>query len=223
MISFFQTLPDLGADEPRFPLLSIARLRMGIDGNGITTLVAGAGCPLNCRWCINKRLLQEAPVKVVTAAELLGQVRIDDLYFQVTGGGITFGGGESLLHSAFIRRFRQLCPKEWHISAETSLSVPFSSIIPAIDSVDEFIVDCKDMDPGTYLSYTGGDMDLMKKNLMMLLDEVGPERIIVRVPLIPDFNTKKDQKENAAELRAMGITRLDLFDYVIRDQTLQPA
>ena len=223
MISFFQTLPDLGADEPRFPLLSIARLRMGIDGNGITTLVAGVGCPLNCRWCINKRLLREAPAKEVTAAQLLAQVRIDDLYFQVSGGGITFGGGESLLHAMFIRRFRERCPGEWRISAETSLSVPFKSILTVIDSVDEFIVDCKDMDPQTYFSYTGGDCSLMKENLQMLLEAVGPERVIVRVPLIPGYNIKEDQAENASELRAMGIKRLDLFDYVIREQTTQPA
>ena len=44
----------------------------------------------------------------------------------------------------------------------------------------------------------------------------GPERVIVRVPLIPRFNTPEDQARSAEALRAMGVTRLDLFDYVIR-------
>ena len=101
MNSFFLNRQQPERPEPLFPLLSIVRLRMGIDGAGITTLVAGAGCPLRCRWCINSRLLEKAPVKEVTASELLERVRIDDLYFQVSGGGITFGGGESLLHSVF--------------------------------------------------------------------------------------------------------------------------
>lgn len=214
-------LPD--QSMPLFPLLSIARLRMGIDGTGITTLVAGAGCPLHCRWCINSRLLNEAPVKAVTAAELLERVRIDDLYFQVSGGGITFGGGESLLHSVFIRCFRELCPREWRISAETSLAVPWESVLPAIGAVDDFIVDCKDLSPEIYRRYTGQNNALMRENLEMLLETVGPDHIIVRVPLIPGYNTKEDQAENAAELRSMGITRLDLFDYVIREQTVQPA
>ena len=39
-----------------FPLLNIARHRMGTDGAGITTLVASAGCPLRCEFCINKKL-----------------------------------------------------------------------------------------------------------------------------------------------------------------------
>ena len=85
-------------DDVLFPLLSLARLRIGIDGQGVTTLAAGAGCPLSCRWCINGKLLREAPAERVSAAELLERVRIDDLYFRATGGGVTFGGGEALLH-----------------------------------------------------------------------------------------------------------------------------
>ena len=43
---------------------------METDGPGVTTLIAGAGCPLNCRWCINKRLLREASPEQVSAEEL---------------------------------------------------------------------------------------------------------------------------------------------------------
>ena len=156
-------------DELRFPLLALSRLRMGTDGKGVTTLAAGAGCPLSCRYCINRRLLKEAPQKSVTAEELLESVRIDDLYFRATGGGVTFGGGESLLHAEFICRFRDLCPPEWRIAAETSLAVPRECLLPAIAAVDEFIVDCKDMDPDIYRRYTGGDVRLMKDNLEFLL------------------------------------------------------
>ena len=44
--------------EPLYPLLGLSRLRMGTDGTGVTTLIAGAGCPLRCRWCINRELLR---------------------------------------------------------------------------------------------------------------------------------------------------------------------
>ena len=202
--------------EALFPLLRIARLRMGSDGAGITTLIAGAGCPLRCRWCINKRLLREAPAEPLTAAELLERVRIDDLYFRASGGGVTFGGGESLLHAAFLRRFRELCPSEWRICAETSLAVSPELLSLSVGAVDSFIVDCKDMHADIYRRYTGGDPDLMRENLRFLLEAVGPERLLVRVPLIPEYNTKEDQQRSAARLRGMGITQLELFDYVIR-------
>ena len=204
--------------EPLFPLLSLVRLRMATDGEGVTTLVAGAGCPLSCRWCINKRLLREAPAEQVTAAELQERVRIDDLYFRATGGGVTFGGGESLLHAGFIGAFREVCPSEWRITAETSLAVPEENVRLAAECADDFIVDCKDMDPEIYGRYTGGDGALMASNLRLLLDLAGPERVVVRVPLIPEYNTPEDQERSAAALRAMGVKKLDLFSYVIGDR-----
>lgn len=202
--------------EPRYPLLSLSRLRMGIDGPGVTTLIAGAGCPLRCRWCINRRLLREAPAELVTAQELYERVRIDDLYFRASGGGVCFGGGEALLHADFLRAFRAVCPEEWKICAETSLAVDPALVRTAAEAVDLFIVDCKDMDEAVYRRYTGGDGALMKANLRLLLELVGPARIRVRVPLIPDYNTPAQQAGSAALLRDMGVTDTELFEYVIK-------
>lgn len=204
--------------EPTFPLLTLSRLRMGTDGVGVTTLIAGAGCPLHCRWCINQRLLRKTPAEHVTASALIERVKIDDLYFRATGGGVTFGGGESLLHAAFLQRFRALCPAEWRICAETSLAIPQALLTLAIDAVDTFIVDCKDLNGEIYRRYTGGEASLMEENLRFLLAAVGADRIVVRVPRIPEYNTPADQQKSAERLRAMGITMLDLFDYVVRQE-----
>ena len=204
--------------EPLYPLLSLSRLRMGIDGDGVTTLVAGAGCPLDCRWCINKRLLREAKPELVTAEELVERLRIDDLYFRATGGGACFGGGESLLHAQFLRQFRAVCPGEWRISAETSLAVPPEALETAAQAVDLFIVDCKDMDAEIYRRYTGGDGRRMQEGLRLLLELVGPERIRVRVPQIPGYNSAEDQQRSADALRAMGVEQIECFSYVIREE-----
>ena len=197
-----------------YPLLGLVRHRIGTDGDGVTTLVAGAGCPLQCRWCINNNLLKKAPAEMVTADALFDMVKIDDLYFRATGGGVTFGGGEPLLHVGFLSRFRSICSPEWKIRVETSLAVPSGSVETAASAADEFIVDCKDPDPVRYHSYTGGDAALMLDNLCLLRDLIGPERIIVRIPLIPGYNTVSDREANAGLLREMGFSRLELFDYV---------
>ncbi len=201
-------------EEQRFPLLTISRHRMGIDGRGVTTLVAGACCPLNCRYCINKKILKRNEAEPVTAEELYERVRGDDLYYRATGGGVTFGGGESLLQAAFFAPFRRLCGDEWRLCAETSLAVPRELVATAAKSIDEFIVDCKDMDAETYHAYTGGDEKRMEENLLFLLEIAGPERVVVRVPLIPDFNTAEAQQRSAERLKELGVTRLDLFSYV---------
>ena len=204
--------------EPHFPLLRLSRLRMGIDGKGVTTLVAGAGCPLSCRWCINKHLLQEGKAAPVTASELVQKLRIDDLYFRATGGGACFGGGESLLHAAFLSAFRAAAPSDWRITAETSLAVPPASVELAAACVDLFIVDCKSMDRAVYQAYTGGDFSLMESNLRLLFSLVGPERIRVRVPQIPGYNSPEDQQRSADALRAMGVKNIECFSYVIREE-----
>lgn len=191
---------------------------MGIDGKGVTALVAGAGCPLRCRWCINKKLLAENRGTPVTAEELNEKVKRDDLYFRATGGGVTFGGGESLLHTDFYERFREVCSPEWKLCAETSLAVPRKNLEKAVKSIDAFIVDCKDMDPEIYHAYTGGEHSLMVENLRFLLANADPERIVVRLPLIPEFNTEEMRERSAEQLKAMGVKHLDIFSYVIREK-----
>lgn len=210
-------------DEPRYPLLALTRLRMDTDGEGVTTLVAGAGCPLSCRYCINKAVLTRAP-EWITPEELYRRTRIDDLYFRATCGGLTFGGGEALLHTAFLSRFRQIYGNDWRLYAETSLAVEPEAVLSAAKSMDGFIVDIKSTEREICRQYTGVDCrDRILSNLELLLEQVGPEAIRVRVPLIPGFNTPSQQQESARHLRSMGVTRLELFSYVIREsETAKP-
>jgi pyruvate formate lyase activating enzyme len=74
-------------------------------------------------------------------------------------------------------------------------------------------VDCKDTNPDVYRRYTGCDNQLMLSNLEKLLTLVGPDRITVRVPLIPGFNTEADQSRSRGKLEEMGIRNFDLFTY----------
>ena len=110
-------------------MIGISRHRLAIDGEGVTTLVAFHGCPLRCKYCLNPHSLSKDTQCIERSVEeLIDEVRIDQLYFLATGGGVTFGGGEPLLHSAFIKAFCEQCPKEWRISIESSLNVPRKNV-----------------------------------------------------------------------------------------------
>ncbi len=202
-----------------FPAAAVSRLRMATDGEGITTLVCARGCPLRCRWCINKFSWDEGTqAEKLTPEELYDRVKLDSLYFEATGGGVTFGGGEPLLYADFFPPFRALCGRRWKLYAETSLAVPEKNVRTAAEVMDGFIVDIKDTDPGVYRAYTGREIAETMDNLRLLLSLTGSEKIRVRLPLIPGFNTEEHRKRSERILREMGITRIDRFDYVIREE-----
>ena len=207
-----------GSNQSTFPLAFCDRLRMATDGAGVTALVGAFGCPLQCKLCINPQTWHERadgkpPFERVTAAELYDRVKIDSLYYLATGGGVTFGGGEPLLHTDFITAFREVCHPDWHIYAESCLNIPEDNVRAAAAVVDHFFVDIKDMNPAIYHAYTGKDNALVKSNLALLLSLAGADRVTVRVPHIPDFNTDGDVAASVAELERMGVTRLDVFSY----------
>ncbi len=209
-----------GSNQPTFPLAFCDRLRMATDGAGVTALVGAYGCPLQCRLCINPQTWQgrsdgKPPFERVTPTELYDRVKIDNLYYLATGGGVTFGGGEPLLHTDFITAFREVCHPDWRIYAESCLNIPEENLRAAARVVDHFFIDIKDMNPEIYRAYTGKDNTLVKANLALLLSLVGAHRITVRVPSIPDFNTEADTEASVRELQAMGVTSLDRFAYKI--------
>ena len=108
-----------------FKIITINRHRMTTDGNGVTSLVALPGCPLHCKYCINNDILENPKYKEYAPEQLVERVMIDYCYFLSTGGGITFGGGESLLWAESILEFRRLLRPEISVNVETSLNIPF--------------------------------------------------------------------------------------------------
>lgn len=203
------------------PVITFSRIRMQTDGQGITTLVCFHGCPLRCKWCINPfSFAPETKRTHITALQLYNQVKLDELYFLATGGGVTFGGGEPLLYPEFLQDFRAECGPAWRLCAETSLSVPWENVQIAAEVIDTFYVDCKDTNPDIYRRYTGRDNAQMLENLRRLLALVGPERIVVRLPLIPEFNTDANRDRSQALLEEMGIQCFDRFTYRISENIL---
>lgn len=198
------------------PVITCDRHRITTDGIGVTTLVCFHGCPLRCKYCINSFSFSPDTRRTdMTAEELYQKVKVDELYFLATGGGVTFGGGEPLLYPNFLAEFRALCGSEWHLCAETSLNVPWESVEWAAECIDVFYVDVKDTDPDIYRRYTGQRNALVLANLKKLVERIGSERIVVRLPLIPEFNTETDRQNSCNLLTSMGLTQFDLFDYKV--------
>ena len=194
-------------------IAGISRLRFETDGPGIRTLVPLSGCQLDCAYCLNGDLRSGKVGTLYEPAALLSQVRQDDIYFRASGGGITFGGGEPALRGAFIRDFRQLCGREWHLCMETSLNVPGDFLPPLVKDLDFFIVDIKDMNPEIYRAYTGKDNAKVLENLRMIATAGRADDCTIRIPLIPGYNTDEDRDRSIAALKELGFSKFDKFTY----------
>lgn len=193
------------------PVFHISRLRINTDGAGVTSLVGLSGCPNRCRHCINFARLQQKPV-LLSPVALYTKLSVDDLYFQATGGGVTFGGGEPLLSAAGIAAFAALPGGRWKLRIETSLNVPWTQVEACLPCTDQWIVDVKDMDESIYRAYTRRSGVLMRENLAKLATLV-PEKLHVRLPRIPDGNTSDDLRHSREQLLALGVTDVEEFDY----------
>ena len=196
------------------PLIGISRHRLTTDGEGVTTLVAFHGCPLRCKYCLNPQSLHSEGIwKHYDCMQLYEEVRLDELYFLATHGGITFGGGEPCLQSDFIYEFRQLCGQEWQLSVESSLNVPQENIEKLLPVIDYYIIDIKDINNDIYQQYTGKENEKVLNNLHYLIEHGKNEQIIVRTPIIPVYNSESDVDNSIRLLKEMGITQFDRFTY----------
>lgn len=203
--------------KQRVKIIGIARHRLSTDGDGVTTLVAFHGCPLRCRYCLNPQSLDNGDCfREYSPEELYAETRIDELYFIATNGGVTFGGGEPCLRADFIREFSELCSASWQLNLETSLNVPSVNIEALLPVVNTMIIDIKDMNPDIYRSYTGQSNDLVIDNLRLIADSGRQKDCIIRLPLIPDFNTETDRTASRSRLKTLGFDNFDLFTYQIR-------
>lgn len=203
--------------KQRAKIIGIARHRLSTDGDGVTTLVAFHGCPLHCRYCLNPQSLGDGGhFREYLPEELYAETRIDELYFIATNGGITFGGGEPCLRPQFIREFRELCGSAWQLNLETSLNVPTANIEALLPVLNTLIIDIKDMNSDIYRSYTGQSNDHVLANLRLIAEAGRQQNCIIRIPLIPDYNTDADRDASRKALEALGFDRFDLFTYQIR-------
>ena len=207
----------------KVPVFAISRLRMGTDGYGITTLVTFMGCPLHCKYCLNKKCHEpvyesdgktiRSGIMMLTPQELYDLVKMDNVYFQATGGGVCFGGGEPTLYERFIIEFKKICGDSWKITLETSLKCSCRTIENLNSVVDLWIVDVKSMNPFIYEEYTGVASEISQrlKCLQML---VQTEKIMIKVPRIPQYNDETNLDADIEKIKEeFGFTQVLKIEY----------
>lgn len=201
------------AHERTAGIIGIERCRLLTDGQGVTTLVGFYDCPLRCKFCINPQCHDLSKAKSYSPRSLYNELLVDDLYFQATGGGITFGGGEPGLYADFIEEFATICGKKWKIALETSLNIELENLKVLLPLVNEWIVDIKDTNNKIYMRYTKKSNRKVIRNLQYIADQGMADKVVLRLPLIPQFNTAEDVEKSKTLLTNLGFSRFEELTY----------
>lgn len=193
----------------------LSRHRINTDGSGVVTLVGMYGCPLACKYCINKSMYTCNPVKI-SVPSLYAQLMKDELYFIYSNGGVCFGGHEPLLQSDFLKEFleyKKSLGAVWRAGIETSLNVPQEAVQKVVDLFDYWIVDLKDTNPEIYKAYTGVEQQEVLSNLKLLINK----EVKVKLPNISGYNCSDDIKVSRELLLGYGFKTSQImeFDYLV--------
>ena len=197
----------------RFRVQAVNRHRLTTDGEGVTTVVALYGCPLSCKYCINQKALQKPVWKEYTREELWKLVAQDYCYFIATGGGITFGGGESLLHADAIREFQAILPEGIYVTLETSLWAEVAELDKVLPAAKGLIIDIKTMNPKLYEAYTGQTNEKVLENLNYIVSQKMQDKCKIRIPYIAGYNDEADVQHSVNMIQNMGYTNIEVFSY----------
>jgi pyruvate formate lyase activating enzyme len=146
--------------------------------------------------------------------EILKKIKADLPFYRNSGGGVTFSGGEPLLHLSFLASLLEECKKAGiHTAVETCGMVPLSSLQRAESLVDLFLYDVKGLNPNKHREWTGQSNAGILDNLRWLATK-SPEKVVVRLPIIPGYNaTLEVILEVTVFAKSLRLGRLDLIPY----------
>jgi pyruvate formate lyase activating enzyme len=166
------------------------------DGNAVST---DAEKCVRCGACVAACYAEARQIvgREVTVAQVAAEIERDVPFYDESGGGATFSGGEPLLQGDFLLELLHACKARGiHTAVDTCGFAPWEVLDGLREVVDLFLYDLKLMDDARHREFTGASNALILSNLQAL-SQRGHD-IIVRLPLIPSVN---DDEEN---LRQMG-------------------
>lgn len=162
-------------------------------------------CPAEAREIIGREM---------TAAQVLDQVLKDRPFFEESGGGVTFSGGEPLAQPDFLEALLAACrAEELHTAVDTCGLAPFETFERILPWVDLLLYDLKIMDDAEHRRLTGASNRVILENLESLAGR-GVE-ILIRTPILPGVT---DGPDNLAAMvgfleRLPGVSGIMLLPY----------
>jgi pyruvate formate lyase activating enzyme len=161
-------------------------------------------CPTGARELVGRTMSADA---------LMAEIERDRIFYDESGGGVTFSGGEPFMQPVFLADMASACRASGiHVAIETCGHVDTRALVEVARDTDLFLFDLKLMDERRHQEYTGASNVRILRNLERLV-EIGAA-IRVRFPLIPGVNDDDENvRATGALLASLGLTRIDVLPY----------
>ena len=148
---------------------------------------------LRCGACVDVccTVAREVLGKMVSPGQIMDSILRDRVFFEESGGGVTFSGGEPMRQIGFLKDILHLC-KESNIgtAVDTCGYVPWENFDRISENTDLFLYDLKHLDSDIHKRFTGVGNKLILANLIKLAESRAT--IVLRIPLVGGFNDNRD-------------------------------
>ena len=182
-----------------------ACLRRGEELTGKPCLVAESAevCPRN--------LIRESGIDYTPEA-LCEKIERNVAILNMSGGGVTFSGGEPLCHAEFVARCMELLRGKTNRALQTSGYCDEETFRRVLRECDYVLYDLKLMDDGRHRHYTGVSNQRILRNYQILAESGKP--FCTRIPLIPTVNdTEENIRATAEFMQSLGVRYVELLPY----------
>jgi len=169
-------------------------------------------CGSCCRVCPSDAL--SIAGKQMSVKEILEEIEKDRVFYEESGGGVTFSGGEPLLQPDFLDALLNECKERAiHTTVDTCGFARYEIIDKMRDKVDLFLYDVKTMDSRKHRKYTGASNGQILRNLEKLAE--GGSSIVISFPIIPSINDDDENVTRTAEFISSlpNILQVNLLPY----------
>lgn len=182
-----------------------------VDGPGIRCVVFFNGCKLRCKYCHNPEMWKKKENNY-TPQQVFNKVMRSKPYFK-DNGGVTFSGGEPLLHSDFIIEVAKLLKKEnINIALDTS-GAGLGNYEEILKYIDLVILDIKHTTEEGYKQITGSTIDEVERFIKIL--NKSNKKVWIRQVIIPDITDTEEYTTSLAKYlrKIKNIERIDFLPF----------
>jgi pyruvate formate lyase activating enzyme len=156
-----------------------------------------------CRSCgicaeVCPTMAIEMSGREMTVPEIMDVIEKERIFFEQSGGGVTFSGGEPMIQSKVLIELLDECGKRGiHRAVDTAGHVNTDVLLEVAQRTDLFLYDLKVMDPELHAKWTGLTNDKILTNLRAVARTGVP--VIIRIPLVGGVNDHEDNIRQTAE------------------------